>query len=1283
MQKTEVRKMGWKKYLRLSAMLLGYLFSFLLICLLVLGLLTQTTRFRQTIRDSLIRQADRRFNLNLTLGRIEGNLLTGFTVHQVTLQGPGEETIGLDRMEITCSPMALLHGRLSFPLIRLSGLAATILRTKEGLFRIPPLPIPPFPSSPGGEGRRNGPGLSLAVQNLCLESGSLTFRDYLHHPTPQEMSLQNLQAEISFTSKAHHESHSFRGKIRKLGFTLAPHGLIIDNIRGKISYQKHHLVINDLEIYTPETQFEIQGSILYEKEPFYDIKGLFPKISLPELGKALHNLPFPSPLFQISALHGEARMRGTLPDLTCSIHLSFEADQEESQVEMAGNLDLSDLNFPRYEMQAKLVRFPLALWLPEKHQPDLPRTLDLRARLGGKGIRPENLSARFDIDISSFLLFDQPIEAVTLIGQYEKKRLQMERATIRSLAGSGEIQGHLDLLVHYPYDLVLSFQQVDLEKIKTGTSLPSSRLAGEIRLQGILGRSFSDDFQAAGLVHLSQSRLKDSFIDDLLLQGYFEQGRVRLSQGKVLLKGSSFSINGTVSSERMNLFWNLEKFNLGQLGFEPSPSPLRGNLTGEGEITGTPDKPHLEGKLLGQDLIYGNYRIDQVEIKGQGEGLSFDTMEFTLDLKASSLTLHEQARLSTFQVGARKKGPQIRWSIQGLLDTSHQIQAQGTAEAGRPWPIAVRISQFSFPLDQTVWKNKKPVQFSFDPNCFHISSLEIESEQGLISIQGKVAWTGPQELKVVVTGLPLEAIEPWARLPFPLTGTARGEIDLTGSWRSPEIHGKIRIDKGTIAGFPFEQFSQSFTYVMRTLVTEAHLMKKGSGIFHLSGHLPMDLGFGPVKNRWSIPGLAVQTNFQEIDLGFLPKAWTFIAQAKGTASGKAEIKGSLAEPAIWGKVEFVDTSFRIKPLLQTFTIKSARIEGDNRRIIINEMNLEGASGVGRLSGEIELSKFLIRNIQAKIKMDAWKIFYRRHSYLTLDGMISVAGSPSRISLSGETLIPQGRIRLSDFQPGELGHREILLVKEKGDETTLAEKEPSFFTRYVSLALKVDIPRNLWVSDERTNFEMKGDLEITKDYDLNPIISGSIDAIRGFYEFHGKRFTIQKATIRFQGLPEINPLLDMKTVYRIRDVEVYILITGTKNKPIVSLQSEPPLPQNEIVSYLVFGRATADLNQRESASLQGEAFALLGRVVATQVLGVLGEKLPVDTIQIRASEEGTSSLEVGKYLTQDVFVSFGKEFGVEGSEQLRVEYYLYSNITLEAEIRSDERSGMDIIWKKDF
>jgi translocation and assembly module TamB len=248
-----------------------------------------------------------------------------------------------------------------------------------------------------------------------------------------------------------------------------------------------------------------------------------------------------------------------------------------------------------------------------------------------------------------------------------------------------------------------------------------------------------------------------------------------------------------------------------------------------------------------------------------------------------------------------------------------------------------------------------------------------------------------------------------------------------------------------------------------------------------------------------------------------------------------------------------------------------------------------------------------------------------------------------------------------------------------------EQKSSFFQPNVSLDLNVTIPRNLWVSAEQANLELKGELGIRKDYGQNPIVTGFIESIRGTYTFYSKEFTIQKAIVQFQGLPEINPLLDMTTVYKVGETNIFILITGTRKSPIVRLESDDKtLSQDQIVSLLVFGQPIENLNQRESASLQGEAFALLGRVVATQVLGVFGEKLPVDTVQIRASKEGTSTLEVGKYLTRNIFVSFGKEFGQEkGAEQIVVEYYLYSNLTLNAEIRNDQRSGVDLIWKKDF
>ena len=121
-----------------------------------------------------------------------------------------------------------------------------------------------------------------------------------------------------------------------------------------------------------------------------------------------------------------------------------------------------------------------------------------------------------------------------------------------------------------------------------------------------------------------------------------------------------------------------------------------------------------------------------------------------------------------------------------------------------------------------------------------------------------------------------------------------------------------------------------------------------------------------------------------------------------------------------------------------------------------------------------------------------------------------------------------------------------------------------------MTLQLNIPRNLWVTDDQANIELKGDITVRKMYGQSPDILGDIDSIRGFYRFYNKEFQIQKGHTQFQGLSEINPILDMQTLYSVRGIDIFITISGTKNSPIVSLHSDPPMQQNEIVSYLVFG-----------------------------------------------------------------------------------------------------------------
>jgi autotransporter translocation and assembly factor TamB len=60
-----------------------------------------------------------------------------------------------------------------------------------------------------------------------------------------------------------------------------------------------------------------------------------------------------------------------------------------------------------------------------------------------------------------------------------------------------------------------------------------------------------------------------------------------------------------------------------------------------------------------------------------------------------------------------------------------------------------------------------------------------------------------------------------------------------------------------------------------------------------------------------------------------------------------------------------------------------------------------------------------------------------------------------------------------------------------------------------------------------NITVGGDLQIVKPADGQVLLLGTIETVRGTYEFQGRRFDLQRGgTLRFMGEPQINPALDI-------------------------------------------------------------------------------------------------------------------------------------------------------------
>ena len=147
-----------------------------------------------------------------------------------------------------------------------------------------------------------------------------------------------------------------------------------------------------------------------------------------------------------------------------------------------------------------------------------------------------------------------------------------------------------------------------------------------------------------------------------------------------------------------------------------------------------------------------------------------------------------------------------------------------------------------------------------------------------------------------------------------------------------------------------------------------------------------------------------------------------------------------------------------------------------------------------------------------------------------------------------------------------------------------------------------------------------------------------------------------------------------------DITVGARVRGLLAAPELSVFSEPPMPQQEQLSYLVLGRGLEDASDSESSAMSRAALAL-GLKGGNFVSERINENLGLDAFGIESdSNESASeaSFVIGKYLTPSLYVSYGIGL-LEPVNTLKLRYAISKRWRLVTE-SSSEASGGDLIYK---
>ncbi len=286
--------------------------------------------------------------------------------------------------------------------------------------------------------------------------------------------------------------------------------------------------------------------------------------------------------------------------------------------------------------------------------------------------------------------------------------------------------------------------------------------------------------------------------------------------------------------------------------------------------------------------------------------------------------------------------------------------------------------------------------------------------------------------------------------------------------------------------------------------------------------------------------------------------------------------------------------------------------------------------------------------------------------ITADVNIAAEISPQEIAAEGEIHIREGLITYRPKKDYVVEDQDIVIIQDI--------KEPSHTKRRVNIHIYSKSPLKYKIPEVTAEFIP--DITLWKEAGKPFGILGIVKIVDGTIKAADKRFTIQPSEIYFGGSNPVNPYLDLHIAYELDFYKFNIYVSHTLAKPLFLFSSEPPMSQNDIMSYILFG-APANEAFRSSGEPSGSiATMLLGMGLKNAIGSATGIRF--DTLNLLSSENGGFGIEVGKRVGKRLRIIYRNDT----VSSFIIQYKATRSIRIDVDVR-DTGQGINILYVKDF
>lgn len=663
-----------------------------------------------------------------------------------------------------------------------------------------------------------------------------------------------------------------------------------------------------------------------------------------------------------------------------------------------------------------------------------------------------------------------------------------------------------------------------------------------------------------------------------------------------------------------------------------------------GSILDAFEKPGFNLKLNGSDIRFAPLAVDRLGT------------EITGDMSAIGITLDANGRL------------------QGNIP----VKLDSDMEVGLSDGINVRADQLDINIGSQNIALREPLLFTQTESGQQKldAALNVGAGQVIAKLdhRPKRNFTANAQIAELVLG-------PWGEM-FGLSGLD-GTMNVTAdiseeSGQLPIASVKGGIENITTAAVKdMAPFGMVLDLVLRDgqFDGNATLGNEEAQIVEARGTVP--LGVSILKQDFTLDPDAPIDALVKVD-GEIAQFWPYVPAPDHVMSGhlKLDVVASGTLDALdWnGNIALSDGAYEhleYGTLLKQITISG---DFDQNGLRVPEITATDG-GNGRISGsaEVTLDDDPVVSYKADLKVDNAALSRKDELQFWADVTASVTGTEQTADIKSDVTVRRGEVDLTLALPASVSTLDVENIEDSRQREEEEKKKDAASGFVGNLDVAVDIPGRLFVRGRGLDSEWGGKLDISGTT-VDPVIVGQLQALRGQLDIIGKTFVIKDSKITFSGATPPDPLLDIEGVYTTDELTVTAGFQGPASDPELVLTSNPSLPEDEILSQVLFGKSQGSLSAIEAVQLASAVNELSGGGGGLDIVGSVRRFIGADVLQVGGGEDGPN-VKVGKYLTDGVYV--GTKTGTTpGSSGVEVEIELTPNISVTSETTEiDSKAGV--------